>query len=369
MITNSGVNLLSKYIAGQLPSFASHIAIGCGPNPISSDYNWTTDLNGYKTAFKIKTSMDFEMLRVPITSRAVRIVDGESYVIFTGELPSADRYAFTEIGIYPAAKSNIFGSADSFILNSFSNAESWIAHNNTTSSELNVESEVEVSGLIAPASGDSVFILNSDNAMFTGQRLARQEQPRYLNEAIAIKGDYSSVSGGALVYTGKHIHTSVADLSALDAANEVVDELKLGFSVASTSVVEATNPSAVKIAIDFCSNDPDAAAPTTYARWILDTTVTTSARYQVASTKLYPLTKTSDFTWAQVKYIRIYANIDSSENYYLLLDSLRFENLSALDSQYSLGGYTVVVNTDSQPIIKEENGASLLEYRFKVDVA
>lgn len=361
MITNSGINLLSKYIAGQLPTFASHIAIGCGPNAVSS----VGSLSTYAT----KTYMDFEMLRVPITSRAVRIVDTDSYVIFTGELPSADRYAFTEIGIYPAAKSNIFGSIDSFILNSFSNSESWTAHDNTTSSELNLESEVEISGSIAPTSGDSVFILNSDNAMFSGDRLTRQEQPRYLNEAIAIKGDYSAVSGGALVYTGKHIHTLVADLSALDAANEVVDELKLGFSVASTSAVDASNPAEVKIAIDFCSDDPNAAEPTIYARWIIDTTVTTSTRYQIASTKLYELTKTATFAWSQVEYVRIYANIDSSVNYYLLLDSLRFENLSALDSQYSLGGYTLVVNTDSQPIIKEENGASLIEYRFKVDVA
>jgi hypothetical protein len=361
MITNSGINLLSKYIAGQLPTFASHIAIGCGPNAVSS----VSSLTDYST----KTYMDFEMLRVPITSRAVRIVNGESYVIFTGELPSADRYAFTEIGVYPAAKSNIFGSIDSFILNSFSNSESWIAHNNTASSELNLESEVEISGSIAPVSGDSVFILNSDNAMFSGNRLTRQEQPRYLNEAIAIKGNYSSVSGGSLVYTGKHIHTSVSDLSALDAANEVVDELKLGFSVASTSAVDASNPTAIKIAIDFCSDDPNAAAPTVYARWEINPTVTSSTRYQIASTKLYSLTKTTTFAWSQIKYIRIYANIDSSASYYLLLDSLRFENLSALDSQYSLGGYTVIVNTDSQPVIKEENGASLVEYRFKVDVA
>lgn len=361
MITNSGINLLSKHIAGQLPTFVSHIAIGCGPNAVAS----AGSLGTYST----KTSMDFEMLRVPVTSRAVRIVDGESYVIFTGDLPSADRYGITEIGIYPAEKSNISGSVDSSSLNNFGNAESWIAHNNTTSSELNVESEVEISGSIAPASGDSVFILNSNNSMFTGDRLTRQEQPRYLNEAIAIKGNYSSVSGGALVYTGKHIHQSVSDLSDLDAANEVVDELRLGFSVASTSAVDAANPSAVKIAIDFCSNDPDAAAPTTYARWIMTPTVTSTDRYQVETTKLYSLTKTSDFTWAQVKYIRIYANIDSSANYYLLLDSLRFENLSAIDSQYSLAGYTVVVNTGSQPIVKEENGASLIEYRFKVDVA
>jgi len=359
MITNSGINLLSKYIAGQLPTFASHISLGCGPNAVSS--------SGSLGTYSTKTSMDLEMIRIPITSRAVRIIGTDSYVIFTAEVPSADRYAFTEIGIYPAEKSNTPGSVDSTMISNFNNAESWIAHNNTASSQLDVESQVEISGSIAPSSGVSVFILNSDNAMFSGDRLTRQEQPRYLNESIAIKGNYSSVSSGSLVYTGKHIHKSGVDLSALDTANEVVDELRLGFSVASTSAVDASNPTAVKIGIDFCSDDPNAAAPTVYARWEINPTVTSTTRYQVASTKLYSLTKTATFTWSQVQYIRIYANIDSSTSYYLLLDALRFENLSAIDSQYSLAGYTVVVNTNSQPIIKEENGASLIEYRFKVD--
>jgi hypothetical protein len=33
MITNIGKNLLAKYLVGQTPSYASHIAVGCGTNP------------------------------------------------------------------------------------------------------------------------------------------------------------------------------------------------------------------------------------------------------------------------------------------------------------------------------------------------
>ncbi len=362
MITNSGINLLSKYIAGQLPTFASHIAVGCGPTPLNS-------VGGvFDTAsYAVKESLDFEMLRVPITSRTVKITGGESYAIFTAELPSINRYAISEIGIYPAEQNNVFGSLDNFVLNSFSLAETWSIHNGSTITEVGLETTVETSGSISPAA--EVFVLKSDNAMFNGQRLTKQEQPRYLSEAIAIKGSFSTVSGGNLVYTGKHIHVTGVDLARLDQANQYLDELKLAFSVANTAAVNTTNPTAVKIAIDFASDDPNAAAPTAYARWVMTPTVTATGRYVVETTKLSALTKTSGFKWSDVTTIRIYANIDSSANFYLLLDGLRFDNLSTTSSQYSLAGYTVVKNTDAQPIIKNENGGSYVEYKFKLDVA
>lgn len=362
MITNSGINLLSKYIAGQLPTFASHIAIGCGPTPLNS-VGGVFDTATYQT----KDSLDFEMLRVPITSRAMRVVGGESYVVFTAELPSINRYAVSEIGIYPSEQNNVFGSLDSFILNSFSQAETWSIHNNTTITELGLETVVESSGSITATA--EAFVLKSDNAMFSGQRLTKQEQPRYLNEAIAIRGNFSTVSAGNLVYTGKHIHITGVDLSRLDQANQYLDEFRLGFSVLNKAAVTTTNPTAVKIAIDFASDDPNAAAPTAYARWIMTPTVTSTGRYVVESTTLAALTKTSGFKWSDVTTVRIYANIDSSTNFYLVLDGLRFENLSTISSQYSLAGYTVIKNTNAQPIIKNENGGSYIEYKFKLDVA
>lgn len=363
MITNSGINLLSKYIAGQLPTFASHIAIGCGPTPLNS-------IGGVfdTAAYAIKDSLDFEMLRVPITSRAMRVVGGESYVVFTAELPSINRYAISEVGIYPSEQNNVFGSLDSFILNSFSLSEGWSIHNNTTITEIGLETTVETSGSISPTA--EAFVLKSDNAMFNGQRLYKQEQPRYLNEAMAVRGNFSTVSAGNLVYTGKHIHITGVDLSRLDQANQYLDKLKLGFSVLNKASINTTNPTAVKIAIDFASDDPNAAAPTAYARWIMTPTVTSTGRYVVESATLSSLTKSSTaFRWSDVTTIRIYANIDSSTDFYLLLDGLRFENLSTISSQYSLAGYTVIKNTDAQPIIKNENGGSYIEYKFKLDVA
>jgi hypothetical protein len=60
MITSTGRDILAKYLIGQTSSFASHIAIGCGPLPslTSSDY-------------RNKTELDFEMDRYPIVSRSL----------------------------------------------------------------------------------------------------------------------------------------------------------------------------------------------------------------------------------------------------------------------------------------------------------
>jgi hypothetical protein len=35
MITNTGKNIIAKYLLGQAPAFASYIAVGCGPKPLS----------------------------------------------------------------------------------------------------------------------------------------------------------------------------------------------------------------------------------------------------------------------------------------------------------------------------------------------
>lgn len=61
MITNTGKNIIAKYLIGQTPVYASYMAIGCGAQPLLTG---TTQPN-----YSEKESMNFEMFRVPITSR------------------------------------------------------------------------------------------------------------------------------------------------------------------------------------------------------------------------------------------------------------------------------------------------------------
>jgi hypothetical protein len=61
MITNTGKNIIAKYLVGQTPIYASYMSMGCGSTPLLS----TTSQPNYSD----QASMDFEMFRVPITSR------------------------------------------------------------------------------------------------------------------------------------------------------------------------------------------------------------------------------------------------------------------------------------------------------------
>lgn len=65
MITNTGKDIIAKYMLGQSPAYASHIAIGCGKKPLAT----SDSLEPYQAEFAQKKSLDFEMFRVPIISR------------------------------------------------------------------------------------------------------------------------------------------------------------------------------------------------------------------------------------------------------------------------------------------------------------
>lgn len=117
MITNTGKNILAKYLVGQTPSYASHIAVGCGTSPIASD--------GVLGDYSDKKSLDFEMFRVPIISRGFVNDDGVSKVVLTAELPTQERYEITEVGIFSAASNPAAGSFDSKNVYAFSDSEGW----------------------------------------------------------------------------------------------------------------------------------------------------------------------------------------------------------------------------------------------------
>lgn len=61
MITNTGKGIIAKYLVGQTPVYASYMSMGCGSLPLSTSVE--------QPNYADKTSMDFEMFRVPITSR------------------------------------------------------------------------------------------------------------------------------------------------------------------------------------------------------------------------------------------------------------------------------------------------------------
>lgn len=65
MITNTGKDIIAKFLLGQAPGYASHIAVGCGKKPLLG----TDSLALYQKEFAFKKNLDFEMFRAPIVSR------------------------------------------------------------------------------------------------------------------------------------------------------------------------------------------------------------------------------------------------------------------------------------------------------------
>jgi hypothetical protein len=386
VITNTGTNILAKYLIGQAPAYASFISIGVGPKPM--------DLNDPLLNYSSKTEMDFEVLRVPISSRGyVYDAQGNANIVFVGELPTDQRYEFSEVGVFSAKSNPAAGSYGSRMLYTFSESESWEYHDEELATGIPTYLEPlyldQEQSIIAV--DDVVFRTNTNNAVFNSDiRTGRYEPSRFLDRTLLIRGNMStleSVGGRVLLkendelgYYSSHIH--LAGVTPNLNKNAPGDEIRLAFSLVNKLDVQATAIDSVKLLIEFASTD--ATNPDNFARMEIDLgneDVDFSAnRYVVSKTKLEDLVKSTGFTWTNVNIIKVYASVYEqdanpenppilSDNFYVALDGLRFENLTAVSPLYGLTGYSVIRTADAKPIVKQSNSSNLIEFRFGLDVA
>ena len=387
MITNTGQSILAKYLVGQAPAYASYIAIGCGATPVSSSYIFS---DSEKTAMKAKESLDFEMFRVPVTSRGYVTEDGVSKIVFTAELPTLDRYDITEVGIWSAGSNPSAKFNDSRPIFLFNKNEDW--QYDSTDLE-KIEEGLDVGGTIV--TDNKAFITNADNPMFANEdRLKRYEGPRFLNSAIVLRGDLSDLvvdslsqrltiqedSSPHLVLTG-----STVDLDR----SSPKDELRLAFSVINKDSERTVQPYDVKILLEFAQGDVHDEGE--YARF--DTVISSEIsegvpnpdvdfennRYFVSVSKFEELDKSSGFTWKIADVVKVYVtireksliapyNVVVSDEFYVCLDALRLENTTNLNPIYGLTGYSVVKTLNSEAITKIANSSNHIEFRFGLGV-
>lgn len=391
MITSTGKDILAKYMIGQASSYASHIAVGCGKNPVTIDHTFTTQ---ELAEFHAKKSLDFEMFRIPIISRGYVTEDGVAKVVFTAELPSEERYEITELGIYSAGSNPSVGPYGSKILQTFSN-ESWLHHKVSPAQEIAIpavysplddgynDNDIHTSSPGDPLYGITVFQTNADNRVFADStRMARYERCRFLNNIIAIPGNDATISvqDGHLVpsSSSNHIHLLRSSLDLNN--NSPDDELRLAFSVINKNV-DDPDPDRVKIILEFSSSDVFGDTSSQYARFEVDIAQGTSDgqndfatnRYIVDSKTIQQLYKTSGFTWNAVKVVKIYSSVEvsgtPSANYYVCLDSLRLESVSSANPLYGMTGYSVIKNNDAKTIVKLANTTNFVEFRFAMGVS
>ena len=386
MITNIGKNLLAKYLVGQTPSYASHIAVGCGASPLASD--------GSFGDYSLKNSLDFEMFRVPIISRGFVNEDGIDKIVLTAELPTEERYEITEIGVFSAASNPVAGSFDSRNVYSFAETDDWRYQPFGSSA-------VQIPSVYEPLDGENdngvinqtinVFQTNADNRIFTNEkRVNRNERCRFLNNIIAIVGNDSTLTTNSLgeieVGTGsKYIRLNQTSVDL--TKNSPLDQLRLAFSVVNkvpgTNLVPAIVPDNVKILLEFSHTGDNSVQE--YARFEVniddlgysagtssDKRDLASNRYIVVTKELQGLNKTDNFDWREVSVVKIYSCVTEagapSDLFYVCLDGLRLENITSTNSLYGLTGYSVIKSVGSRPVVKSANTTNYIEFRFTLGV-
>jgi hypothetical protein len=372
---------------GQAPAYASFIAVGCGPTPLT-----TGDV---ANDFATKENLDFEMFRVPISSRGFINENGINKIVLTAELPTEERYEISEIGLYSAGSNPSAGSYDSKTVFSFTTGEAW--QYQTASSSLLIPTQTESldspedDNVISVAS--PVFQTNADNPIFyETSRALRYERCRFLNNTIIIQGNEANItisedSGPTLdrfvVEEGSN-YIKLTGANVDFTKNSLNDELRLAFSLINKNGESLSIPDTVRILVDFSSTDG-----LEFARFELEINQGSSGnlensvadfetnRYFVVSKKINELYTSANFTWDVVTTVKIYScvlveesgpTLVPSEDYYIALDALRLENISTANPLYGLTGYTIIKNDNAETIIKSFNSQNYIEFRFSIGV-
>lgn len=379
MITNTGQTIIGKYLLGYAPAYASHIAIGCGSKP----YKSTDSVANYAE----KKSLDFEMFRVPISSKGfvTEVVNGQSVskIVLTAELPSEERYEISELGLYSAEFNETAGDADSKVILSFSDNESWKFYNGTTLGEPTLIGShlggVSATDIIQTT--DKAIVTYSDNAIFyKTTRTARYERGRFFNSCIMLRGDSADLSlqdGRLGIETGSlYLQKTISNINLKN--NTLDDELRLAIALVNKDGTSNIQPDSVRILLEF-SIDGDSSKSARVESVLQNGTDAgeidfSTNRYHVINTNLDSIYTTTDFNWNSANTVKVYVSVldsngDATPNFYVLLDGLRLENLSAENALYGLTGYSVIQNTSGTTVVKESNTNNYVEFRFAIGVA
>ena len=356
-----------------------------------------------------KTSLDFEMLRVPITSRGLATEDGVDMLVLGAEAPTQDRLSVTEIGVYSAGTNNLVTGSQSGVLHTFANYEDWEIHNTTAVivTDFPTGLSTDSGATISLSSTTPATYLNADGAFFeNAARTSNQERPRMYNSTLVLNGTLSYIenvdnlttmdvpagprSDNAAIQNNRHVRL-LGQTYAFDQ-NSSSDEIRVAFSVLYKRVPEqvagntaSAAPSYIGIIVEFSSE----ATEEKYARLKInkDSTEFANSRYFVESVPLSSLEISDDFTWSLVDKIKIYFSAftgtspyvvaDLSDQYSLALDAISFENVydEEQNSSYGLVAYSTVGSTKTisgtnyiVPIEKNLNNSTLIEYKFPIIV-
>lgn len=230
MITDDGKRVLSKYILGQAPAYATHIAIGCGAEPLKS----TEALPNVAT----KKTLDFEMLRVPISSRGFVEEGGETKISLIAELPTENRYEITEVGLWSAANNTLAKGFDSRILFDFQ--ANWQKHDVNIAS-IPLKTSLGTAGDINDGR-DLVFKANAgDPVLEESDRKDRKEGPRFLDTSIFMRGDSSVISGANGSWAPERVSYNITNKQLISNTATLTTDREHSFATGTTVTVDGVD--------------------------------------------------------------------------------------------------------------------------------
>jgi len=380
MITETGKGILGKYLIGTAPAYASYIAVGCGANAKASGYTFTND---DKAAYSAKGALDFEMFRVPITSRGFIEEDGETKLVFSAEVPTTNRYEITELGIFSAGSNPSAVGYDSRTLYAFTREEPWkYGEELLKTIDVPLDNGNSNNNITDANREFPVIQTNATNKLFANiVRQARYEQARYLNNMVMLSSNFSDLSGSTLSSASLANKPKVSLATRLDLSqNSPLDELKLAISVVDVESETGTAPAKVRIVAEFTTIDDSGSL-----RFNFESVsgALSSSRYQVLTATLGSGVPDpgGNFLWSKVNNVNFYAAAINSSNqlledddlptHYVSLDALRLENVSSQNPLYGLTGYTVIRNSENgfaRPIVKLPNTSAMIEFRLGIGV-
>jgi hypothetical protein len=369
MITNDGKNIIAKFLLGQAPDFASYIAGGSGAIPLTTSASVAIDEN--------KKSMDFEMFRVPIESKGFIKEDGEEKLVLKAEMPTDQRYVISEIAFFPSANNQVAGNYDSKILSSFVPSENWVYVKNGTPTTISyvttaIDNDNASQNINASFSSSVAFFVNSNQTIFNNiNRKTRKERPRFYNRALLVNGNSSNINSNFVVSASASSSIENSNISFDLGQNLPDDEIKIAVSLISSDSGNNGLPEAVRIILEFVNNSAPGTpkARTTKSLVAADFTGT---RYAIITKKISEFVVDNDFSWSSINLTKLYCSVIDSgsptDDFFVVIDGMRLENLTAENPIYGMAGYDIIRTSDGQPIIKEENSTNYVEYRFGIEV-
>ena len=344
-----------------------------------------------------KTRLDFEAVRVPVSGASVIYESGKTKVLLSAAIPSFQRYEFSEISVFSAEFNSMLTTEPSRMIYTFSEFEGWKFHSGASVTEVPYYGSVSDNSFdinAVPDDSQAFFIAANSGVFFSENR--KNQRPRIYLDALTVNGSMSSIVidetppiDAEWALSGNHVHVTSIPVNLSKARPD--DELKFSFAVLNKLYADIVNesnvsvnpPEEVKIVLVFRESE----TLEEYAKMQIvlregevgvnnqypQETDFSHNGYYVAAARVDSLVTTANFSWERVTLAQVFVDVEpaagrTNEDYYVVLDAVRFDSTNDNNPAYGMTAYSVVQNYAASTEVKENQVESQIEYKVVLEV-